>query len=222
MKRLLPQMVVNDEGALTFEWILLITLLVIGVVGGLSAARDAIITELGDVAGAAVNIDQSYTVSSCTCDGTAFGNGAHPTTCLVLRALDHFFSNTRYLECHGPLRGLDVGTGTGILAIALAKLGIQEVVGIDTDPCAVSEATYNVLINGLAEQVSISNTALEELVSHFSLIVANLAYPTLKRIAPSLSAGTEENGFLILSGFLESACKNLSKTYAEQGFRLVR
>jgi Flp pilus assembly pilin Flp len=52
----------EDEGVLTFEWILLITVLVIGIVGGLSAVRDAIITELGDVAEAMISLDQSYTI----------------------------------------------------------------------------------------------------------------------------------------------------------------
>ena len=64
--------VLQEEcGVLTFEWILLITLIVIGIVGGLSAARDAIISELGDVVGAVVHIDQSYTVSP---DATGLGN----------------------------------------------------------------------------------------------------------------------------------------------------
>jgi Flp pilus assembly pilin Flp len=61
----------NECGVLSFEWILLITLVVIGIVGGLSAARDAIISELGDIVGAVVHIDQSYTVSS---DATGWGN----------------------------------------------------------------------------------------------------------------------------------------------------
>lgn len=61
----------NEYGVLTFEWILLITLIVIGIVGGLSAARDALISELGDVVGAAVHIDQSYTVSA---DANGLGN----------------------------------------------------------------------------------------------------------------------------------------------------
>ena len=52
----------EDEGVLTFEWILLITVLVIGIVGGLSAVRDALITELGDVAEAMISLDQSYTI----------------------------------------------------------------------------------------------------------------------------------------------------------------
>jgi Flp pilus assembly pilin Flp len=71
---LFGQMWREQEGALTFEWILLITVLVIGIVGGVSAVRDAIISELGDVAGAAVAVDQSYTVvASPSCGGTEFG-----------------------------------------------------------------------------------------------------------------------------------------------------
>ncbi len=57
----------DQRGTLTFEWVLLITVLVIGVVGGLSAARDAVISELGDVAGGMVAIDQSYSVAADPC-----------------------------------------------------------------------------------------------------------------------------------------------------------
>ena len=65
----------EDQGVLTFEWILLITVLVIGIVGGLSATRDAIIDELGDVAEAVVRIDQSYNVAASPCPGeTPLGN----------------------------------------------------------------------------------------------------------------------------------------------------
>lgn len=71
MKNRLSRIWREDGGALTFEWILLITLLVIGIVGGVSAVRDAVITELGDVSGAAVHIDQSYTVIA---DPTELGN----------------------------------------------------------------------------------------------------------------------------------------------------
>ena len=77
MKSLLNRVWREDEGVLTFEWILLITVLVIGVVGGLSAVRDAVITELGDVAQAVVSLDQSYmilapweiAVADCAQDG---------------------------------------------------------------------------------------------------------------------------------------------------------
>jgi Flp pilus assembly pilin Flp len=71
----LKQIWSEDRGVLTFEWILLITLIVIGIVGGLSAVRDAVIDELGDVAGAVVHVDQSYTVTADGCleVGNAFG-----------------------------------------------------------------------------------------------------------------------------------------------------
>jgi Flp pilus assembly pilin Flp len=62
VKSLLNRVWKEDEGVLTFEWILLITVLVIGIVGGLSAVRDAMITELGDVAQAMIALDQSYTI----------------------------------------------------------------------------------------------------------------------------------------------------------------
>ncbi len=57
----------NQQGVLSFEWVLLITMIVIGIVGALSAVRDSIIDELGDICGAAVAIDQSYTVNACEC-----------------------------------------------------------------------------------------------------------------------------------------------------------
>lgn len=73
----------EDQGVLTFEWVLLITLVVVGIVGGLSAVRDAIIDELGDVAGAVVAVDQSYTViqDECLQIGNAFGFHDELPTC---------------------------------------------------------------------------------------------------------------------------------------------
>lgn len=70
MKSLLRRIWRDDEGVLTFEWILLITVIVIGIIGGISTARDAIISEFGDISNATVNIDQSYTVVSDPCTGT--------------------------------------------------------------------------------------------------------------------------------------------------------
>ncbi len=82
MKSLLNRVWSEDQGVLTFEWILLITVLVIGVVGGLSAVRDAVVTELGDVAEAMIQLDQSYTilmpwevmVADCVQDGAVESN----------------------------------------------------------------------------------------------------------------------------------------------------
>ncbi len=154
--------------------------------------------------------------------GAAFGNGAHPSTYLALRALDRILSDCHFVKLDTPLKGLDIGTGTGVLAIALAGLGVHEVVGLDIDVCAVSEAIHNVQLNGLAAQVSISNTPLEGLKQCFAVIMANLAYPTLTRLSSLLSKKLEQGGVLILSGFKEPATKDLRDAYAEQDLRLIQ
>ena len=69
MQRLLQKLWQEDDGVLTFEWVLLVTVLVIGIVGGLAAARDAIIDELGDVAEATINFDQSYSIAGIEIPG---------------------------------------------------------------------------------------------------------------------------------------------------------
>ena len=69
MKNVMQQVWQEDDGVLSFEWVLLLTLLAIGVVGGLAAARDAIIDELGDVAEGIINIDQSYSFAGVPCLG---------------------------------------------------------------------------------------------------------------------------------------------------------
>ena len=154
--------------------------------------------------------------------GAAFGNGAHPTTCLALQAIDvvlgHAFCSTK----KRAFTGLDVGTGTGILAIALAKLGVERVLGLDIDPCAVSEASHNVSLNGLVEQVTVANAPLHEVASGFSVIAANLAYPTLRDFCAVLSEKLEAGGILVLSGFKGSPSKDLKRAYEGQGLRLIR
>jgi Flp pilus assembly pilin Flp len=78
MKRLLHRMLQEDDGVLSFEWTLLLTLLTIGIVGGVAGARDAIIDELGDLAEAAQGIDQSYTISGLTITFTFPGSPSFP------------------------------------------------------------------------------------------------------------------------------------------------
>jgi ribosomal protein L11 methyltransferase len=150
--------------------------------------------------------------------GAAFGNGAHPTTCLALGALDNVLANGSSQDDAGCFMGLDVGTGTGVLAIAMAKLGVQEVVGTDIDPCALAEARNNVRLNTLSERIRISNSPVEKLEDLYRIIVANLAFPTLKRMVSVLPTKMEKNGFLVLSGFKTAALEDLQNTYTRQGF----
>lgn len=107
MKRFLNKIWTEDDGVLTFEWVLLITVLVIGIVGGLAAARDAIIDELGDVAEATINFNQSYFIAWTT---VLDGNGQP-----VLVLPEQQFTDT-------PAQYTDRGCATGVSG-ALARFG---------------------------------------------------------------------------------------------------
>ena len=77
MRTVLKRICSEDQGVLTFEWILLITVIVIGIVGGLSAVRDGVIDELGDVAEAVLHVDQSWTIESSPCDPCQMDFGSY-------------------------------------------------------------------------------------------------------------------------------------------------
>ncbi len=127
--------------------------------------------------------------------GMAFGTGHHATTQSCLRALE-----TLYRRHGAPPSALDLGTGSGILAIALAKLGTPVVWATDVDPIAREEAKKNIALNHVESQVTVSGRAVEDLPGPFPLIVANLFATTLITLAPALRAVATPGGYVILSG----------------------
>ncbi|MCS6925619.1 MAG: 50S ribosomal protein L11 methyltransferase [Candidatus Binatia bacterium] len=129
--------------------------------------------------------------------GMAFGTGQHATTQSCLQAIE-----TLARRVGIPSRALDVGTGSGILAIALAKLGVPSVWATDVDPLAIEEARKNIALNHVESQVMVSDLTPETLPGPFSLVVANLLAATLVTLAPSLRAATVPGGHAILSGVL--------------------
>jgi ribosomal protein L11 methyltransferase len=132
--------------------------------------------------------------------GAAFGVGRHPTTRLALRGIEFALCREAAARRCAGSRVLDIGTGSGVLAIAAVKLGIENGVGLDIDPCAVAEAAQNVSLNGLAGCIEISDRGLEGLEGLFSLVVANLRLPTLVRLAAAIAALTMPGGALVVSG----------------------
>lgn len=134
------------------------------------------------------------------CYGTSFGSGRHPTTRLCLKGLEYLQRNES-----GPWRGektraLDIGTGSGVLIITALKMGIASGVGIDIDPCAISEARGNVADNGLSERITISSKPFETVEEAFNLILANLRLPTLKSFLPQMVDRITPGGSMLLSG----------------------
>ena len=137
--------------------------------------------------------------------GAAFGTGAHPTTRLCLA----------WLLAHRPrgLRVLDYGCGSGVLAIAAAKLGAREVAGVDIDEQALSAARDNAARNG----VDARYTAPDLLAAGaFDVVLANILANPLRLLAPMLLARVAPGGWLVLSGVLLRQSDELIRAYARQ------
>ncbi|MDW8051219.1 MAG: 50S ribosomal protein L11 methyltransferase [Armatimonadota bacterium] len=125
--------------------------------------------------------------------GLAFGTGGHPTTALCLELLE------RYVQPDS--RVADIGTGTGILAIAAAKLGAREVIAVDNDATAVSVAQANVERNGVASIVRVcEGDGFNALEGTFDLIVCNVISSFLEATAPQVPNYLNPNGVYIISG----------------------
>jgi ribosomal protein L11 methyltransferase len=130
--------------------------------------------------------------------GMAFGTGGHETTRLCLECLEQILTGEPRLD--QPL--LDLGTGSGILAIAAAKLGATRIDAVDIDPQAVLVAAENCRLNLVADAVACSTTPLEQLPGGYRLILANILAEELVRMAPELTRRLLPGGLLVLSGIL--------------------
>lgn len=143
--------------------------------------------------------------------GMAFGTGLHASTRLALELIDHIYQTLM----PPPRTVLDVGTGTGILAMAAALFGAKEVIAIDNDPDAVDAAQRNIARNKLNALVTASDSDLSSISNSFDLVIANITHDTIIELAPNLKQALKADGSLILSGILqgeqeESICLAMS------------
>ena len=134
--------------------------------------------------------------------GMAFGTGSHPTTRLCLEWLSDVVK--------GDEQVLDYGCGSGILAIAAAKLGAAEVVGIDIDEKALEAARANALRNNVTLQLHHSRESLDR---KFNIVVANILTNPLKVLAPLLAGRIATGGRIALSGVLEAQAEAVIAAY---------
>jgi ribosomal protein L11 methyltransferase len=141
--------------------------------------------------------------------GMAFGTGNHPTTSLCLAALSDLLA----LRPGASL--LDVGTGSGILAIAARRLGAGRVAGNDEDPQAVAVALENARRNGVA--LELSGSPLDGVAGTFDLVVANILANTLVHLAPAIAAKLAPGGVVLLSGILAPQAAEVRGAYRAQG-----
>lgn len=143
--------------------------------------------------------------------GMAFGTGTHPTTALCLDALSSLLSERPGASV------LDVGTGSGLLAIAAAKLGAGRVAGNDNDPVAVRVALENAAANGVSLDLNARDVAAQR--GPFDVILANILANTLVELAPALAAKLAPGGVLLLSGILTPQEEDVRAAYLAAGLR---
>lgn len=162
----------------------------------------------------------SSTIPVVMAPGVSFGDGRHPTTRLALQALGRAWPHLQERHpCVVP-QAVDIGTGSGILAIAAACLGAASVTAVDIDACACSETRHNVRLNPkIAGVVQVIDTAVESIEQRFDLVMANLRLPTLVRLAGWIAHHLTFRGCLVISGCREEEWGGLRTIYREQGLQ---
>jgi ribosomal protein L11 methyltransferase len=172
--------------------------------------------------------------------GMAFGTGLHPTTRLCLAALetlaDEGFlggAGGRGTASHagatghghgrgGSARVLDVGCGSGILAIAAGKLGAGELLGVDTDPIAVESTAANARLNGLTRRIHVRRGSAPTGEHPFDLVLANLIASLLVQLAEPLCHELVPGGRILASGIFRDREGDVRAAFESAGFTLAR
>jgi ribosomal protein L11 methyltransferase len=147
--------------------------------------------------------------------GMAFGTGAHPTSALCITMIE------KYLKPGNSF--LDIGTGSGILMIAAAKLGAARLLGTDTDEIAAGIAKENLLLNKIDEKrFNIKVTSLvENVYERFDIVTANILIDVILNLLENISKNISKNGILICSGITEKNRSIVEEKMISKGFEII-
>jgi ribosomal protein L11 methyltransferase len=137
--------------------------------------------------------------------GRSFGSGSHPSTRLVLAGLED--------ELQPGDRVLDVGCGSGVLAVAACLLGAAGATAVDVDPEAPAVTRGNAAANGVGPLVDASNDPVEAVVGTFEVVVANIGLRVLRELAGSIRARVAPGGLLVLAGLLDAQADEVVTAY---------
>ena len=149
-------------------------------------------------------------------DTTAFGTGLHPTTALCLEALDEAVQHDT------PNAVLDVGIGSGVLALAALTLGVPRALGLDIDDDALRVAGENARLNGMDGRLQLTRGGPDAVSGTWPLVLANILAAPLIEMAPTLVRRIGHHGQLVLSGIPASVEQNVDEAYQRLGLRRVR
>ncbi|MCG8567052.1 MAG: 50S ribosomal protein L11 methyltransferase [Desulfobacterales bacterium] len=154
--------------------------------------------------------------------GISFGSGHHPTTQMCLELMDHLFFETDFTQIHGRGMAADVGSGSGVLALAACAAGVSSCRAWEIDPVSVNEARRNIRLNNMGRAIELQADFMPPCPGHFSLLCANLRYPTLMELKPLFYESLTPGGYMVLSGIREWEIAPLTQAYTQVGLTPLR
>jgi len=146
-------------------------------------------------------------------DAPVFGSGLHPTTALCMEALDEIVAAAR------PHSALDVGTGSGVLALAALLKGVPRAVGLDTDDRALAAAADHARLNHLEDRLTLVRGGPDAVEGTWPLVLANVLAAPLIEMAPILVRRVGYGGELVLSGIPWAVAEDVERAYRRLGMR---
>jgi ribosomal protein L11 methyltransferase len=149
-------------------------------------------------------------------DAAAFGSGLHPTTTLCLEAVEDAATSA------APAAMLDVGVGSGVLALAALILGVPHVLGIDIDEEALRVAAENARLNALEQRLQLAHGGPEAVTGTWPFVAANVLAAPLIEMAPLLVRRVGHHGQLVLSGIPVALEHDVERAYRHLGMQRVR
>ncbi|WP_121611693.1 50S ribosomal protein L11 methyltransferase [Mesobacillus foraminis] len=145
--------------------------------------------------------------------GMAFGTGTHPTTVLCIQALERTVKKGDTI--------VDVGTGSGVLSIAVAKLGAGDITALDLDEVAVNVARLNVKLNKVQDAVTVrQNNLLDGIDGRADIVVANILAEVILRFVDDASKIVKKDGFFIASGIIQQKKDEVRNAIVNSGFKI--
>lgn len=147
--------------------------------------------------------------------GAAFGTGTHATTSLCLEVLENNVTESTTV--------LDIGTGSGILAIAANLLGAKSAIGVDIDAQSVKTAVQNAEINGVSDKTEFTVGDLADKISgKYDIVCANIVADVVMRLFENVADYMKDGGILIVSGIIDIRADEVEKSATEHGFKIEK